>query len=74
MSADTSVFPVNVTSAGTAGSLMRMTHHHVYNQAAFYDYSDNDPAIGVMYAVVFNSGKNTSGLNSHYSQNHTDHG
>ena len=74
VSADTSVFPVNVTSAGTAGSLMRMTHHHVYNQAAFYDYSDNNPAIGVMYAVVFNSGKNTSGLNSHYSQNHTDHG
>ena len=39
-----------------------------------YDFSDNDPGVGIMYAVIFNSGKNTTGLNSHFSQNHTNHG
>ena len=53
---------------------MSMGHGHEVDQAYNYDYSDNDPAIGVMYMVVFNSGKNTTGLNSHFSQNHVDHG
>ena len=71
---NTSVFPVNVTSSGSAGTIIRALHGHEFDQAAFYDYSDNSPAIGVMYMVVFNSGKNTTGLNSHFSANHTDHG
>ena len=53
---------------------MSMGHYHEFDQGAHYDYSDNDPAIGIMYMVIFNSGKNTSGLNSHFSQNHTNHG
>ena len=69
-----SSFPVNVTNAGTAGKIMSMGHYHEFDQGAHYDYSDNDPAIGIMYMVIFNSGKNTSGLNSHFSQNHTNHG
>ena len=73
-SINTSVFPHNVTSAGTSGLIMSMGHGHEVDQAYNYDYSDNDPAIGVMYMVVFNSGKNTTGLNSHFSQNHVDHG
>jgi len=69
-----SSFSVNVTNAGTAGKIMSMGHYHEFDQGAHYDYSDNDPAIGIMYMVIFNSGKNTSGLNSHFSQNHTNHG
>jgi hypothetical protein len=73
-SVNTSVFPQNVTGAGTSGLMMSMGHGHIINQAYANDYSDNDPAIGIMYMVVFNSGKNTTGLNSHFSQNHTNHG
>jgi len=71
---NTSVFPVNVTSAGSAGTFFSQGHYHEFNQAQYLDYTDNAPAIGVMYMVIFNSGKNTTGLNSHFSQNHTNHG
>jgi hypothetical protein len=67
-------FPVNVTSAGTDGKIMSMNHTHSYDQSSLYDYSDDSPHIGIMYMVVFNSGKNTTGLNAHFSQNHTNHG
>ena len=71
----TTAFPVNVTGAGTSGVLLSMGHYHSsIDQAHSYDYSDNAPAIGIMYMVIFNSGKNTTGLNSHFSQNHVDHG
>ena len=73
-SVNTSVFPVNVTSAGSAGFFMSMGHYHSFNPEVQYDYSDNAPAAGVNYMVVFNSGKNTVGLNDHFSQNHTNHG
>ena len=74
-SVSTSAFPHDVTVAGTAGKVMSMGHFHTgIDQAYSYDYSDNDPGIGVMYMVIFNSGKNTVGLNSHFSQNHVDHG
>ena len=70
-------FPVNVTSAGTAGKIMSMGHQHRQEDTAqYYDTSVMNPAgygIGVMYMVVFNSGKNTTGLNSHFSQNHVSH-
>jgi len=69
-----SSFPVNVTGAGTAGKIMSMGHYHEVDQAQSYDYSDNAPAIGIMYMVIYNSGKNTDGLNSHFSQNHVNHG
>jgi len=65
----TSVFPVNVTSAGDAGTFLSMGHTHEYDQAAY----TASGGIGVMYAVIYNSGKNTSGLNSHFAQNHISH-
>jgi len=72
-----SSFSVNVTSAGTAGKIMSMGHLHSQEDTAqYYDTSVMNPAgygIGVMYMVVFNSGKNTTGLNSHFSQNHVSH-
>jgi hypothetical protein len=71
---NTSVFPVNVTSAGSAGTFLSMGHFHPFDPRIHYDFSDNAPAAGVSYVVIFNSGKNTTGLNSHFSQNHTDHG
>ena len=71
---NTSVFPVNVTSAGSAGTFLSHGHYHPFNPETEYDYSDNSPAAGVSYMVIFNSGKNTTGLNSHFSQNHTNHG
>jgi hypothetical protein len=37
------------------------------------NYSNDNQNIGVMYAVIFNSGKNTTGLNAHFSQNHLSH-
>ena len=67
-------FPVNVTGAGTDGKIMSAAHSHSYDQSTRYDYSDDAPHIGIMYMVVFNSGKNTTGLNAHFSQNHTNHG
>ena len=66
-------FNASVNTAGNAGTFLSMGHGHDYDQASVYDYSDNNPAAGIMYMVVFNSGKNTSGLNSHFSQNHTSH-
>jgi len=68
---------VNVSSAGTSAKLMSMGHGHAQEDTAqYYDTSVMNPAgygIGVMYMVVFNSGKNTTGLNSHFSQNHVSH-
>jgi len=69
-----SSFSVNVTGAGTAGNLYSMGNVRSFTQAVLYDYSDDDPAIGIMYMVIFNSGKNTTGLNAHFSQNHVNHG
>jgi len=71
---NTSVFPVNVTSQGDTGTIQSMAHGHYVDQAYSYDYSDDAPGIGVMYMVIFNSGKNTVGLNDHFSQNHVNHG
>ena len=69
-----SSFSVNVTGAGTAGKVYSIGNVRSHDMVAFFDYSDDDPHIGIMYMVVFNSGKNTTGLNSHFSQNHTNHG
>ena len=70
-------FPVNVTGAGTDGKIMSMGHiHSMEDTAQYYDTSVMNPAgygIGIMYMVIFNSGKNTTGLNSHFSQNHVSH-
>jgi len=71
---NTSVFPVDVTSAGDAGYFLSMGHYHPFDPRIHYDFSDNTPGVGVSYVVIFNSGKNTTGLNSHFSQNHTNHG
>ena len=68
------VFPVNVTSVGSAGTFITQGHYHEFDQAVSLDYSDDAPAIGIMYMVIYNSGKNIDGLNSHFSQNHTNHG
>jgi len=65
----TSVFPVNVTSSGDAGSFLSMGHTHEFDQADFTPAA----GFGVMYAVIYNSGKNTTGLNSHFAQNHISH-
>ena len=46
-----------------------MGHVHEYDQAAW----TASGGFGVMYAVIYNSGKNTSGLNSHFAQNHISH-
>ena len=70
-------FPVNVTGAGTDGKIMSMGHiHSMEDTAQYYDTSVMNHAgygIGIMYMVIFNSGKNTTGLNSHFSQNHVSH-
>ena len=89
-----SSFPVNVTSAGTAGKIMSMGHSHAasyiddhthaFSHAGHpHTYTPNNPwtdattsggsGIGIHYVVIFNSGKNTSGMNSHFSQNHVSH-
>jgi hypothetical protein len=90
VSFNTSVFPVAVTVAGTAGKLLSMSHLHSfgsasahshvvnnhthgYDQAGNWNYASGGGGIGIMYAVVYNSGKNTTGLNSHFSQNHVSH-
>ena len=69
-------FPVNVTTAGTDGKLYSMGNTRSYDRAANWtdaNYDTDNQNIGIMYAVIFNSGKNTSGLNSHFSQNHLSH-
>jgi hypothetical protein len=72
-----SSFSVNVTGAGTAGKMYSMGNARFQEDTAqYYNTSEMNPAgygIGVMYMVVFNSGKNTTGLNSHFSQNHVSH-
>ena len=71
-----SSFSVNVTSAGTAGKVYSMANGRSYDRAATWtdaNYDTDNQNIGIMYAVIFNSGKNTSGLNSHFSQNHLSH-
>jgi hypothetical protein len=77
LTAVNSAFPVNVTGAGTAGKLYSIGHVRTQEDTAqYYDTSVMNSAgygIGVMYMVVFNSGKNTTGLNSHFSQNHVSH-
>ena len=67
-------FPVNVTNAGTAGKIYSIGNVRAHDMVDTLDYSDDEPHIGIMYMVVFNSGKDTTGLNSHFSQNHTNHG
>ena len=69
-------FPINVTGAGTDGIIMSIAHAHneedtaqVWNDAT----TDYGYGIGIMYAVIFNSSKNTVGLNDHFSQHHIDH-
>jgi hypothetical protein len=69
-----SSFSVNVTGAGTAGKMYSLGNVRSHDMVDTFDYSDDEPHIGIMYMVVFNSGKNTTGLNSHFSQNHTNHG
>ena len=69
-------FPHNVTTAGTAGKIYSMGNTRSYARAANWtdeNYSNDNQNIGVMYAVIFNSGKNTTGLNAHFSQNHLSH-
>jgi len=73
-SVNTSVFPHDVTGAGTTGLIMSMGHGHSFDQAVYYDWTQDTNSLGIMYMVVFNSGKNTTGLNSHFSQNHVNHG
>jgi len=71
-----SSFPVNVTGAGTAGKMYSMGNTRAYDQSSNWtddDYDTDNENIGIMYAVIFNSGKNTSGLNAHFSQNHLSH-
>ena len=71
-----SSFSVNVTGAGTAGKVYSMGNGRSYDRAAVWtdaNYDTDNQNIGIMYAVIFNSGKNTSGLNSHFSQNHLSH-
>ena len=68
------MFPVNVASAGNTGTFQSMGHYHDFDPVVNYDFSDDAPAVGINYMVIFNSGKNTTGLNSHFSQNHTNHG
>jgi len=75
-SVNTSVFPHDVTGAGTTGLIMSMGHGHA-EEATAQAWDDATTAagygVGIMYTVIFNSGKNTTGLNSHFSQNHVDH-
>jgi len=72
------VFPHNITAVpGTAaGLIMSMGHGHA-EEATAQAWDDATTAsgygVGIMYSVIFNSGKNTTGLNSHFSQNHVDH-
>jgi hypothetical protein len=71
-----SSFSVNVTGAGTAGNIYSMGNGRSYDRAANWtdaNYDTDNQNIGIMYAVIFNSGKNTTGLNSHFSQNHLSH-
>ena len=49
------------------------SHTHTHDQAASWNYASGGSGIGIMYAVVYNSGKNTTGLNAHFSQNHVSH-
>ena len=55
---------------------MSMGHAHA-EEATAQAWDDATTAagygVGIMYTVIFNSGKNTTGLNSHFSQNHVDH-
>ena len=70
-SINTSLFPHTVTGAGNAGTVLRMDHTHDVGDGSAGDVDTF--GLGVMYMVVFNSGKNTTGLNTHFSQNHSTH-
>lgn len=76
--------PVNVTVAGTTGNLLPQKHVHHVSTGQFIDPTSSDTPNtnntswkdiggGVMYLVLYNSGKNVAGLNSHFSQNHINH-
>jgi len=77
----TFTIPVDVTTtAGNAGLMLPLKHTHVTATGQYIDptsssgvYAWQNMGAGVMYAVIFNSGKNTTGLNEHFSQNHTNH-
>jgi hypothetical protein len=64
---------VNVTSTGDTGQIFSQGHYHMTDSAQSWDFSDDLPHVGISYAVIFNSGKDTTGLNSHFSQHHTNH-
>ena len=53
--------------SNSAHSHVVNNHTHTVDQAASWNYASGGSGIGVMYAVVYNSGKNTVGLNAHFS-------
>ena len=74
----TSLFPqaVDAGNGGNPGKIYSIANTRSFTSNdpwADSDYDTDNQNIGIMYMVVFNSGKNTSGMNTHFSQNHLSH-